>query len=102
MAIVDVVFVAFEDLDGRVLRVNLSFDERLKDFWNPDIKTDLAARRDDFERKVFLDAAGVFKLVFVAQNSVKRGKKLFGGKFFFVVRARNFEHQKDGVDVKNF
>ena len=66
MAVVDVIFVAFVDLDGGVLRVDLTFDERLEDFWNPDVEADLTLGGDDFEAEVFLDTAGVSEFVFVA------------------------------------
>ena len=59
-AVVDVVLAHFVDLDGGVLGVNLALDEALEDFGDPNIEADLAAGGDDFERKVFLDAAGVF------------------------------------------
>ena len=92
VAVVDVIFIAFVDLDGRVLGVNLTLDERLEDFWHPDIEANLSLGRDDFETEVFLNAARVFELVFVAQNAVEGGEKLLGGKFFFVVRAWDFQH----------
>ena len=56
MAVIDVVVVTFEDLDGRILGVNLAFDKGLEDFGDPDVKANLAAGRDNFKRKVFLDA----------------------------------------------
>ena len=98
-AVIDIVVVAFVDLDGRILRIDLAFDERLENFWDPDIEADLSTGRDNFEGKMFLDAAGISKFVFVAQDSVERSEKLFRGKLFFVVRTRDFKHQEDGVDV---
>ena len=93
VAVVDVIFVHFVDLDGGVLGVNLAFDEGLEDFGDPDVKADLTLGGDDFEAEVFLDAAGALEFVFVAQDAVERGEKLFGGEFFFVVGARDFQHE---------
>ena len=90
VAIVDVVFVAFVDLDGGVLGVDLAFDERLENFGHPDIEADLTFGGDDFEAEVFLDAAGGFEFVFVAQDAMEGGEELFGGEFFFVVGAGDF------------
>ena len=90
--IVDIIFVHFKDLDGRVLGINLSLDETLEDFRNPDIEADLTLGRDNFKGKMFLDTARGAKFVFVAQDSVKRGEKLFRGELLFIVRSRDFEH----------
>lgn len=101
VAVVDVVFVHFVDLDGWVLGINLALDERLKDFWHPYIKTNLSLSGDDFETEVFLNATRVFEFVFVAENTVERSEKLLSGELFFVVRAWDFEHEKHGVDVQD-
>lgn len=61
-AVVDVIVIHFVDLNGRILGVDLAFDETLEDFWHPDIKTDLATSRNNFKTEVFLDATGVFEL----------------------------------------
>ena len=49
VAVVDVVFAHFVDLDGGVLRVDLAFDEGLEDFRNPDIEANLTFGRDDLK-----------------------------------------------------
>jgi len=77
------------------LSINLAFDEALKDFGYPDIEADLAASRNNLEAQVLLDAAGVFELSFVAQDAVETGKKLLGSELFFVVGARDLEHEQD-------
>ena len=89
-AVVNVIFVAFVDLDGGVLGVNLAFDKRLENLGDPDIEADLAAGGDNLERKMFLDTTGVFELVFVTQDAVERGKELLGGELLFVVGTRDF------------
>ncbi len=99
VTIVDVVLVHFVDLDGGVLGVDLTLDERLEDFRNPNIEADLTAGRNNFKGKVFLNATGSAKLVFIAKDAMKRGEKLFGGELLFIVRSGDFEHQKDGIDV---
>ena len=33
---------------------------------------------------------------------MQTSKKLLGGEFLFIVRARDFEHQEDGIDVEHF
>ncbi len=71
MTIVDVILVDFVDLDGRVLRINLAFNERLENLRNPNIETNLAFGRDDFKTLVFLDSARIAEFVLVAQNTVK-------------------------------
>ena len=66
MAVIDVIFGDFVDLDGGVLGVNLALNERLKDFWYPNVEANLTFSGDDFEAEVFLDAARVFELGFVS------------------------------------
>ena len=93
LTVVDVIVVHFVNLDGRVLGINLTFDETLEDFWHPDVETDLTASRDNFEAQVFLDAARVFQFFGIAQNTVKTSEKLFGGQFLLVVGTRDLEHE---------
>ena len=102
VAAVDVVFVHFVNLDGRILGVNLTLNEALEDFGYPDVETDLAAGGNDFEAEVFLDAARVFEFFGVAQDAVEASKKLLGGELLFVVSARDFEHKENGVDIEDF
>lgn len=78
-AIIDVVIVHFIDLDGRILGINLPFNEALEDFWYPDVEADLPASRDNLKAQMLLDAAGVFELFGVTQDTVKTGEKLLGG-----------------------
>ncbi len=42
-AVVDIIVVHFVNLDGRILGINLAFNETLEDFWHPDIEADLTA-----------------------------------------------------------
>ena len=100
-AVVGVVFGHGVDLDGGILSVNLTLNEALEDFGNPDVEADLAAGGDDFKAEVFLDAAGTFQLGFVAEDAVEAGKELFGGELFLVVGAGDFQHQKNGIYVEN-
>ena len=89
-AVVGVVLGHSVDLDGGILGVNLTFDEALEDFGDPDIEADLAAGGDDFEAEVFLDAARAFQLGFVAEDAVEAGEELFSGELLFVVGAGDF------------
>lgn len=89
----DIIFFDSVNLDGRVLRINLSFNKTLENFGDPNIEANLTASGNNLEAKMLLDAAGVAKFVAIAQNTVKAGKKLLGGELFFIVGTRNFEHQ---------
>ena len=86
-----IIFVGSMDLYGWVLRIDLSFNEALQSFWYPGIKTDLAIYGGNLKTKMFLDAAAVFKLRFVAKNTVKAGEKLLVGKLRLVVRCWNLQ-----------
>lgn len=99
---IDVIFGNFFDLDARVLGVDLAFDKVTEDFRGPDIEADLATGGDDFEGEVFLGATGIFELFGVAEDAMEGGEKLFGGEFFFVVGAGDFEEENDGVDIEDF
>ena len=98
---VNIVLFYGADLDGGVLGVNLSLDERLESFRDPDIKTDLSRGGNDFKAQVFLDSVVFAELGGVAENTVQRGEHLFGGKLFFIVGAGDFERQKDGFNVQS-
>ena len=99
--VIDIIVVHFVNLDGGVLGVNLALDEGLEDFWHPDVEADLAGGGDNLEAQMFLDTAGVAEFVGVAKNAVERGEKLLGGELFLVVRAGDFEHEEDGIDVED-
>ena len=49
VAVVDVIFAHFVDLDGGVLRVNLAFDEGLEDFGNPNVEANLTFGGDNLK-----------------------------------------------------
>ncbi|MNH37302.1 hypothetical protein D3C87_1592720 [compost metagenome] len=70
----DVIFVCLVNLHCRILGVDLTFYKALERFWHPDVKADLAVYGCDFEAQVFLDAVIVFKLAFIAQDTVKTGE----------------------------
>lgn len=62
----DIIFIGRLDLYGRVLGIDLAFNETLKSFWDPDVEADLAAYRGDFKTEVFLDAVNKPQLLPVA------------------------------------
>ncbi len=90
-----VVFIGFVDLDGWVLGVDLSFNEALQCFWDPDIKTDLPIDRRDLETEVFLYAMVHAEFLVVSQDSVKAGEQLLGRELRFIVGSRYLEREQD-------
>ena len=99
---VDVIFLHAIYLYTRILGVNLPFHEGLVNFWYPNKEANLIASRGNLEAQMLLDTARMFKLVAIAQNTMKRSEKLFGAEFLFVVVFRNLKHQKHRIHVKDF
>ena len=101
----NVIFVGLVNLHGWVLGINLAFYKALQRFWHPYVKTDLAINRGNLEAKMLLNTAIKPQLFFVAQNTMKARKQLFGSHFGFVVSFWYLENKQgafdslDGVDT---
>ncbi|TWP27571.1 hypothetical protein EUA62_01265 [TM7 phylum sp. oral taxon 348] len=87
---VSVVFLSRLDLDGRILGVDLPFDEVLQMLRGTDIETDLPSHTGDLKREVLLDAGGSVELLLVAEDTVQGSEELLGGELFLVVVSRDF------------
>jgi hypothetical protein len=62
------------NLNGWILRIDLTFDKTLQRPWYPDIKTNLTIDRGDLEAEMLLNARSKTQFLFVTQNTVQAGK----------------------------
>ena len=67
---VGVIFLGRLNLDGRILGVDLPFDEVLQMLRGADVEADLTAHTGDLKREVLLNASGSVELLLVAEDTV--------------------------------